>query len=220
MIKKIYYWLHQRTAPPSERGGPSAGYWPARIRQRAIDLCDCRGGKILDVGCGEGLFLKFVRVHLPAARVFGADISFAQLALAKERAIRAQSPPESLVQSDALKLAFKDNSFERVICLNLLINIPADGRLDVLLSELYRVCAPGGRILFDIRNSLNLFVRLKYALAHCYDGTLGRQVLQAYSIYRLQARLKASGLTIVKTVSIGFPAGIFCPVILIEAVKA
>ena len=57
MIPKVYYWLHKKFSKPDERGEYSAGVWQDAVREKVFELCTFSSGKLLEVGCGEGLFL-------------------------------------------------------------------------------------------------------------------------------------------------------------------
>ncbi|MDP3488087.1 MAG: methyltransferase domain-containing protein [Bacillota bacterium] len=53
----------------------NAGHYANLAATLAAVLSDFRSEIILDVGCGEGYFLHYLRVRLPAATLIGVDIS-------------------------------------------------------------------------------------------------------------------------------------------------
>lgn len=70
---------------------------------------------ILDVGCGEGFVDQFLIKKNPQYRISGIDISPESIRLAKKRV------PELLArQGNVYNLSFKDNSFDLVICMEVL----------------------------------------------------------------------------------------------------
>ena len=73
MIKRLYKWFHSVTSRPEEAGEYSAGYWPDKVRRSALDLCAHKRGRILDVGCGEGLFLSKLALSNSGAEIWGID---------------------------------------------------------------------------------------------------------------------------------------------------
>ena len=83
---------------------------------------------VLDVGCGSGHFARRVAVESPW--VAGVDASRAMLAAARRQ------PRVPVAQADALRLPFRDGSFDAVLCVALLefCARPAE-----LLAELARV---------------------------------------------------------------------------------
>ena len=103
--------------------------------------------KILDAGCGTGLFtLDFLAGE---AQVVGLDISHQMLKYAMKRTA-GYSFFE--VRGDMLYLPFKDNSFDKSISVAALEFIAdAKGAID----ELFRVTRPGGYIVVATLNSLS-----------------------------------------------------------------
>lgn len=99
------------------------------------------GGSILELGVGTG------RIALPSAaagcRVVGIDISREMLAVAAGRAEAARLPL-ALLQADAMRLPFRDGSFDAVLAVHVLHLLP-DWRQG--LQELRRVLASGGAII-------------------------------------------------------------------------
>lgn len=72
--------------------------------------------RILDVGCGTGIFTR-VLADESSAEVVGVDADVALLGVAREHGT-------SVVSGDALRLPFADDSFDVVVCQALLINLP------------------------------------------------------------------------------------------------
>ncbi len=105
------------------------------------------GEKILDAGCGSGVFTR----HLLAAgaQVDGLEISLPMLQRARE--ISAGYPFRS-IQGDMLHLPFRDNRFDKVISVTA-IEFVQDAGVAVL--EAFRVTRPGGVVLVATLNSLS-----------------------------------------------------------------
>jgi 2-polyprenyl-3-methyl-5-hydroxy-6-metoxy-1,4-benzoquinol methylase len=114
-----------------------------------FDRLDIRPGhRILDMGCGEG------RHMVPACRrpetvCIGADYLYDNLVTTRNKLAFHASINDlactrlDLSCMDVTRLPFKDNSFDVVICSEVLEHIPDDDRA---LSELVRILKPG-RIL-------------------------------------------------------------------------
>lgn len=90
------------------------------------------GDRILDVGCGKGFLLYEFTQAVPGIEVRGLDISEYAIANAKEE-VRP-----FLTAGHARKLPFADRSFDLVISINTLHNLPCYD-LDVALREIQRV---------------------------------------------------------------------------------
>ncbi|MEM9620425.1 MAG: class I SAM-dependent methyltransferase [Pseudomonadota bacterium] len=103
------------------------------------------GERVLDLGCGEGRHA--ISAYLLAdVHVVGIDISAADLATAQNRlqefpAKPAQQATCTFIHASGFALPFEDNSFDKVICAEVLEHIP-DYR--AVLAEIRRVLKPGG----------------------------------------------------------------------------
>jgi protein-L-isoaspartate(D-aspartate) O-methyltransferase len=90
------------------------------------------GNKILDVGCGKAFLLHDLAQALPGLEIAGLDISDYALTHAKKEA------RPFLTQGSATKLPYADASFDLVISITTLHNLPCD-QLDLALREMNRV---------------------------------------------------------------------------------
>jgi ubiquinone/menaquinone biosynthesis C-methylase UbiE len=93
-----------------------------------------RAERILDLGCGTGIF--FEELTGWGGLVVGIDSSVKMLGIARKRAGGA-----SLVCADADHLPFKDGSFDVVVSITLLQNVP---KPEETMKEIARVLKPGG----------------------------------------------------------------------------
>jgi ubiquinone/menaquinone biosynthesis C-methylase UbiE len=112
----------------------------------AEHLCGRRiqGQRLLDVGCGTGRFLGFVKQNYPRLPVVGLDLSEAYLRRAR-RELDAWSWVE-LIQGAAEALPFADASLDLVACIYLFHELPRDVRARAA-AEFARVLRPGGRLV-------------------------------------------------------------------------
>ena len=100
---------------------------------------DATTGRLLDAGCGPGLWTQFL--HAPDRDGVGVDIASEFLASARER-----FPHVDFERASLRDLPFEDASFGGILAWYSLIHTPpAD--LSEILSELARVLAPGGSLL-------------------------------------------------------------------------
>ena len=95
---------------------------------------------MLDFGCGTGRLIATLQGL--GLEVTGADLSAGMLAIA-----RSSHPEVDLHVVGPGRLPFADNSFGGVLAWYSLIHCPPD-ELPGMLSELARVVAPGGYVLF------------------------------------------------------------------------
>jgi len=190
MIKRAYALIRNTLlSTPAEAGEPSAGLLQARVRDAALAALDNGGIRILEIGCGEGFFLNKVRTRRPDACCTGVDISGEQLARARNRL----GTGVMLSQVDGSRLPFADASFDVVVAVNLLMNLPDDETVRAVLAEAARVCAAGGYLICDIRNAANVLMRLKYRTAGYYDATIDCSQLRLFTLKDVTTRLGEAG---------------------------
>ena len=132
-----------------------------QIRQH-IDL---RGKRILDVGCGMGMYVARFRQFSDA--VFGVDVDPDKIAKASEWLPNLQVSP-------AETLPFEDQSFDMVF-LNEVIEHVDDDR--EAIREAHRVLAPGGRIVIYAPNRWYPFETHGFYFRGDYHGPCNLPVL-------------------------------------------
>jgi ubiquinone/menaquinone biosynthesis C-methylase UbiE len=96
--------------------------------------------RLLDVGAGTGLLTAYIAPLV--ARVTCTDIALEMLEKAKER-LQSFDHVVYRVQ-DACALSLKGNSFDVLLCCNVLHQL---SRPEIAVSEFRRVLRPGGRLL-------------------------------------------------------------------------
>jgi arsenite methyltransferase len=102
------------------------------------------GQTVLDVGCGAGFdtILAARRVR-PNGRAVGVDMTSAMIAKARSNAGQAGVENVEFLQADVERLPLGDGSVDLVIS-NGVFNLCTDK--PKVLSEIYRVLRPGGRL--------------------------------------------------------------------------
>jgi ubiquinone/menaquinone biosynthesis C-methylase UbiE len=100
--------------------------------------------RVLDIGCGTGLLTSRIRTELAPESIVGCDFSRGMLREAAER-----SPVLPWVRGNALRLPFRDASFDSVVSTEAFHWFPDQ---DAALAEFFRVLAPKGRLLVALVN--------------------------------------------------------------------
>lgn len=95
------------------------------------------GEKIIDLGCGQGIFCR--ELARAGAAVTGIDASERLVRAARERGGNIK-----YLAADAARLPFDDGSFDAASCIMALQNMEP---LDRVIGEAARVLKPGGRLL-------------------------------------------------------------------------
>lgn len=131
-----------------------------------IDFDALRGQRVLEVGCGLGAVAA--ELARQGARLTAVDLTWTGVtSVAKRFALdRSRGSP---VQADAMRLPFKDESFDFVWSWGVLLHTPD---LETPLAEIRRVLRPGGELRLMIYNRHSIYNWL---------GIVGR-----YGVLRLQ----------------------------------
>jgi len=121
-----------------------------------------RQGRVLDVGTGSGrVALRLARLN-PAFSIDGIDLSNSMLDLARRNAVREVITNVAFSPGDAKRIPFEDQTFDLVICHQLLHQLPEPL---VALKEIKRVAKPLGAILVrDVRRLPEPFMTLAIPL--------------------------------------------------------
>lgn len=133
------------------------------------------GDWVLDLGCGEGRHVISAYVAADVHSV-GVDLSLQDLLTTREKFSEFAEPDNtarsfSLASANALQLPFADNSFDKVICSEVLEHI-----LDYrgALAEIRRVLKPGG--LFCASVPRRWPEKICWALSEEYHNTPGGHI--------------------------------------------
>ena len=144
---------------------------PVKIAEWALDLARLAGDeRILDLGCGNGLYLAELARREHRGTVCGADLSLGMLAAAHARSGAA------LLVADAQRLPFADDSFDRVLAIHMLYHVPDR---DLCLSEIRRVLRPGGLVL-ALTNSYRHLEELNDMVVSVLHEVLGAATTRTY----------------------------------------
>jgi len=159
-------------------------WWNAGMRDVAARLLDLAAlddeCTVLDVGCGSGQTLAWVRQTHPGWAALGLDISEDALSDARSEHI-------DLVLASATNIPLARASADLVIALDVLHHLPVDGGDVAALGEIMRVLKPGGYLLF--RTNAQSFPRKADDVTSSY---------RKYDPSDLRQKLVAAGFEIVR----------------------
>ncbi len=166
-----------------------------RVCDRMVAALALSGNEhVLDAGCGRGLALIGCAKRLTTGKAVGIDLWAAKdLSNNSPEATRANAAAEGVADrvevetGDISKLPFADASFDVVISMTVIHNIPSRDRRDQALSELVRVLKPGGRMaIFDLLHTALYAEALRGAGMKVQD--LGYDILWFLSGHTLLAQ--------------------------------
>lgn len=139
--------IEERPDRRARRGVPSLA-WQAGQERRFRMVCrhaDPTGKRVLDVGCGVGMYLAAFHQHTP--HVFGVEVEL-------EWAREAQCHAAGVVQAVGESLPFADGSFDLTFSHEVLEHVTDDR---AVLAEMVRVTRPGGLVVLFVPNRLYPF---------------------------------------------------------------
>lgn len=117
------------------------GRWSKRLAPLFLDFAGAADGeRIIDVGCGTGslTFLIPDRANISTIEAIDYEEQFVD-ALRQ----RNTDPRISARQGDACAIPFRENQFDRALCMLVLHFVPTPDRA---VAEMFRVVRPGGTI--------------------------------------------------------------------------
>jgi len=117
-------------------------FWTDTVRHMRDHYGLAEDASLLDVGCAKGFMLHDFKLLMPKLKVTGLDIS----TYGVEHAIDTVKP--FLQVGNATDLPFEDNSFDLVICINTVHNLPLE-QCKKALREIQRVSRKNAFVTMD-----------------------------------------------------------------------
>jgi SAM-dependent methyltransferase len=128
-------------------------WWNAGMRDVALGLLGLAHlpaeGIALDVGCGSGQTMAWLRTVLPGWRVQGMDVALDALRAALDAGDR------EVAAASALELPYPDSCANLVVTLDVLQHVPLGGGDATMLREIRRVLRTGGYLY--LRTNCQMF---------------------------------------------------------------
>jgi ubiquinone/menaquinone biosynthesis C-methylase UbiE len=125
------------------------GRWSKRLAMPFLDFSGSGDGeRVLDAGCGTGHLAQAIVERSMPGEVRAIDLVPAYIDFAKSR---NRDPRVVFDVGDACAMTFADQTFDRVLSMLVLHFVP---RADRAISEMRRVCKPGGVVaacVWDVR---------------------------------------------------------------------
>ena len=144
--------------------------------------------KLLDIGCGHGLFLASVKAT--GVDLWGIDLS----KNATDYAKRIVSKPEQIICKDACPLPFKDNEFDYVTAWGTIEHFP---RIPSILKEINRVAKNGGKIAIMVPNVY--YYKFIWDTVRSGSGPCKHQRIEfLYSFKEWKSLIEAASLNVLK----------------------
>jgi ubiquinone/menaquinone biosynthesis C-methylase UbiE len=128
------------------KGGLSRRYWDFRDEQIIEAVADIlrAGGRVADVGCGEGILLEKIVKRFPMGNIEGLDMDPINIKICREHGLHVR-------EGGAYELPYEDASLDACLFIEVIEHLKEPGRA---LDELYRVLKPGGRLAILFPNDV------------------------------------------------------------------
>lgn len=163
-----------------------------RMTRSLIQSIHNQPKKILDIGCASGWFLSELSKFYPQAHCTGIDVY--------EEAIQYGKTWYSnlkLIHADAHALPFKKNSFDILICNEVLEHVLDPEKV---LKEIQRVLRPGGYAVIEMDTGNMLFRFVWFWWTHARHGVWEHAHIQVFNTQKLQQLITRNGFQIKKRV--------------------
>ncbi len=167
-------------------------YWHTRRFSEVGKLIEPTGGKILDIGCADGMFTHVILEKSNADKIIGIDVLKSSIEWAKKH--WKSNKKIKFKVGDAHNLDFNPDTFDAVFALEVLEHVH---KPEVVLKEIRRVLKKGGYAVFlvpsdnTLFNIIWFFVR-KFWWAKIWDDTH----IQSYRKNYLPKLAKENGFKI------------------------
>jgi 2-polyprenyl-3-methyl-5-hydroxy-6-metoxy-1,4-benzoquinol methylase len=162
-----------------------------KVIEEVVNRLD-KSDRILDLGCGSGVFIKQLKLR-GYCNVFGLDINLQHIIFSSK-----YTGSKKFVMADAVKIPFRDNMFDCVICAEVVEHL---GSPRAALAEIAGVLKPCGLLFLTTPNSKSLFP-LIWSLWKGWKGKIWRGEelhLSSFTPKSLNRLLKNCGFKLVKT---------------------
>lgn len=120
-----------------------------KIVQSFLESNSIKNKSVLEIGCGYGSLSVYLSKL--GGKVTGVDISSEAIKISKKNAMLFNQKIKYL-ESNAINLPFKDNSFDLVVCCDTLEHIPDYNKA---IDEIIRVSKSSGKIIITTPNLFN-----------------------------------------------------------------
>lgn len=141
LLKEYYEGSNYANFGYWEEGNSSVAQACETLMAKLLDFIPEKKGAVLDVACGKGATTHYLTKHFPERRITAVNISEKQLRTGKQSV-----PGANFLTMDAVNLAFSDESFDQIICVEAVFHFATRKRF---FREALRVLKPGGFLVLS-----------------------------------------------------------------------
>ena len=189
----------------------SLGYFRDRTLAATFSLIDAylltnKAVTLTDIGCGSGRYM--IDVCRRNLNYLGIDSSIVMLQHAANLSSKTR-----LCQAEIIRLPFKSETSDIVICMGLLQHLLQETFMRAV-EEIGRVVKPGGLFVFDFRNKLNPLVWWQYR-----SKSKDNYTLRTMTIQEMKKSTEIYGFSVREMRYIPSFLNILAPIIVVSAQK-
>lgn len=162
--------------------------WHKGKLKNILNQIDNQPSQILDIGCASGWFLSQIAVNYPLAECTGIDVYKDAIDYGKKcyKSLK-------LILSDAHSLPFPDNSFDVVICSEVLEHVSYPEKV---MKEIKRVLKKEGTAIIEMDSGHFIFRIIWYLWTRSKGNVWKDAHLQSYNTKKLEKLIKDNGFLI------------------------
>lgn len=164
--------------------------WHENKLKTILSLIDGEPLSILEVGCASGWLLSQIAIKYPQAKIYGIDVYQKAIDFGKK-----QYPQIKFICADGHKIPFKVNSFDVVICAEVLEHV-VDPNL--VIQEIKRVMKKNGKGIIEMDTGNFLFNLIWFCWTKIFDSVWKNAHLHIYNKKKLMNQIVKNGLIIAK----------------------
>lgn len=162
--------------------------WHSRKLASVIGYIRNQPMRVLDVGCNSGWFLNEVSRALNKSECHGIDLFPAAIKYGQKH-----YPKLKLKLADAQKLPYKDNSFDLIICTEVVEHVVD---LPKMLREMSRVAKPGAQVIIEVDSGNFVFRTLWPIWEKTFGKAWDHAHMSSYSNEMLEREMPKAGLRV------------------------
>ena len=174
--------------------------WHRGKLKAVLSLVENNPKNVLDVGCASGWFLFEIKKDYPKTECIGIDKYRDAIIYGNKKYKKIK-----LIYEDAHELPFKNNSFDLVICTEVLEHVKDPG---VVLLEIKRVLKKDGIAILEMDSGNLLFRVAWYWWTNVRKGVWRHSHLHLFTARKLENIIKKAGFRIKKRNIFNFSMGI------------
>lgn len=163
-------------------------FWHLNKLKAILGLINCPPSRVLDVGCASGWFLSKISQSFPEAKCLGID-PYAKAVKYGQKKYQNLL----LIKADGHRLPFKSQSFDLIICTEVLEHVLNPGKV---VKEIGRVLDYHGTAIFEMDSGSWFFKLAWFCWTHSGNNIWHHAHLHAFNDKKLRKLIEGNGFQV------------------------